>query len=347
VSGSSHRVCFDNDETRRRGGKEASVVHLSISVEGLFGLTWPAWKRLVRAVEDLGFAGLYLADHVVPPRPPDYPSLELVVALAYAAEQTTRVRFGPLVAPLSYREPVMLARQMAALDELSGGRLVLGVGAGWLEREHTMFGYDLGDVPARMDRLEEGLAVITSLLRSDGPVSYDGRFFQLREAVLPGPRRPGGPPVLVGASGPRRGLPLVARYADVWNAQQLTPAQVRERSADLDRLLREAGRQPGDVRRTFNAPVVCGRTPAELEDRLRGFRRFGEWAALPLEALLATLREWLVPLIGTPDEVIAQIQAYEAAGIAEVTLQWFAVDDAEGLEVLAAEVLPRLATRAA
>ena len=318
------------------------MVELSIAVEGLFGMTWPAWKRLVRAVEDLGFAGLYLADHIVPPEPPDYPSLDLVVALAYAAEQTARVRFGPLVAPLSYRDPVMLARQMAALDELSGGRLVLGVGAGWMAREHAMFGYDLGDVPTRMDRLEEGLQVMTSLLRSAQPVNFSGTFFRLREAMLPGPRRPGGPPVLVGASGPRRGLPLVARYADVWNAQQLTPDQVRERSAALDRLLREAGRQPSDVRRTFNAPVVCGRTPAELEDRVRGFRRYGEWSALSLEELLATLREWFVPLIGTPEEVVAQIRAYEEAGIGEMTLQWFAVDDVEGLEVLAAEVLPQL-----
>jgi alkanesulfonate monooxygenase SsuD/methylene tetrahydromethanopterin reductase-like flavin-dependent oxidoreductase (luciferase family) len=320
------------------------MVEVSISVEGVFGLTWPAWKRLVRAVEDLGFAGLYLADHFVPPDPPDYPSLDLVVALAYAAEQTARVRFGPLVAPLSYRDPVMLARQMAALDELSGGRLVLGVGAGWMEREHAMFGYDLGDVPTRMDRLEEGLQVITRLLRTEEPVDFSGKFFRLRDAVLPGPKRPDGPPILVGASGPKRGLPLVAHYADVWNAQQLTPEQVRERSALLDGLIREAGRQPGDVRRTFNAPVVCGRTPAELEDRVRGFRRYGEWAALSLEDVLATLQEWFVPLIGTPEEVVAQIRAYEGAGIAEVTLQWFAVDDVEGLEVLAAEVLPRLAS---
>ena len=318
------------------------MVELSVSVEGLFGLTWPAWTRLVRAVEDLGFAGLYLSDHFVPPAPPEHPSLELVVALAYAADHTNRVRFGPMVAPLSVRDPVMLARQAAALDDLGGGRLVLGVGAGWMEREHDMFGYALGDVPTRLDRLDEGLAVITSLFRSDGPVSYDGRFFRLREAALSGPRRPGGPAVMVGSSGPRRGLPLVARYADVWGAQQLTPEQVRERSAMLDRLLGEAGRHPGDVRRVLTAPVVCGRTPAELEARVRGFRRFGPIAELPLEQLLATLREVFVPLVGTPEEVAAQLRAYGEAGIAEVALQWFDAEDVEGLEVLAREILPRV-----
>jgi F420-dependent oxidoreductase-like protein len=318
------------------------MVDLSVSVSGVMGLDWTAWTRLVRAVEDLGFAGLYLSDHFVAPDPPDHPSLDLIVALAYAADHTERVRLGSMVAPLSFRDPVMLARQAAAIDDLSGGRLVLGVGAGWQEREHEMFGYDLGDVPTRFARFEEGLEVITRLLRSDRPVSFDGRFFRLREAVLPGPRRPGGPPLLIGGSGPTRTLPLVARFADVWNAQDSTPEEVRERSEALDGLLRDAGRQPGDMRRTSFVAMVCGRTPAELEARLGGWRRVGEFAALPLDALLGELRTDGV-IIGSPEEVVVELRAYEAAGVAELVLQWIALDDLEGLEVLAAEVLPRLA----
>lgn len=317
------------------------MVELSVSVEGMFGLTWPAWKRLVGAVEDLGFAGLYLSDHFVLPEPPDCPSLELVVALTYLADHTERVRFGPMVSPLSARDPVMLARQAAALDDLSGGRMVLGVGAGWMEREHAMFGYDLGDMPTRFARLEEGLQIISSLLRSTEPVDFEGRFFRLREAVLPGPRRPDGPPVMIGGSGPRRTLPLVARFANVWNAQVLGPDQVRERSAVLDGLLQAAGRRSSDVRRMLNVPIVCGRTPAELEARLRGVRRFPPWRDLPLERLLDELRAW-PGIVGTPDEVVAQIRAFEAAGITEMSLQWSGVDDIEGLEVLAQEVLPQL-----
>ena len=102
-----------------------------------------------------------------------------------------------------------------------------------------------------------------------------------------------------------------------------------------------------DVRRTLYAPVVCGRSPAELESRVHGFRRFGTMAALQLEPLLASFREWFVPLVGTPEEVAAQIRAYADAGIAEVSLQWFDAEDVEGLEGLAAEVLPRLAADAA
>jgi alkanesulfonate monooxygenase SsuD/methylene tetrahydromethanopterin reductase-like flavin-dependent oxidoreductase (luciferase family) len=323
------------------------MIALSVSAEGLFGLTWPAWKRLVRAVEDLGFAGLYLSDHFLLNVPPDGPSLELIVALTHLADTTERIRFGSMVAPLSVRDPVMLTRQAAALDELSGGRMVLGVGTGWEEAEHTMFGYPLGDMLTRFARLEEGLEVITRLLRSDKPVTVDGRFFQLREAVLPGPRRHKGPPVMIGGSGPKRTLPLVARFADVWNAQELSPDGVRERSLLLDELLVTAGRHPDDVRRTLNAFVVCARTPQEVAERLRGYRRYAGFATLPQEQVLEQLQTEWQAIVGPPDEIVAQIRAYEAAGITELSMQWPGVDDLEGLEIVAAQVLPRLRATAA
>jgi alkanesulfonate monooxygenase SsuD/methylene tetrahydromethanopterin reductase-like flavin-dependent oxidoreductase (luciferase family) len=318
------------------------MIELSISVEGLFGLDWPLWKRMARAVEDLGFAGLYLSDHFLLNSPPDCPSLELIVALTHAAEHTGRVRFGPMVAPLSIRDPVMLARQVAALDELSGGRMVLGLGAGWEETEHAMFGYPLGDVPTRFARFEEGLEVITRLLRSDEPTSYAGRFFRLHEAVLPGPRRVGGPPVMIGGSGPKRTLPLVARFAEIWNAQELTPDGVRDRAALLDALLARNGRQPSDVRRTYNGWVICGRSDADFVDRLRGYRRYAALADLSTDELLNELRTNWGAIVGTPEEVAQQLRAYHEAGIVEFSVQWTGVDDIEGLAVLAEEVRDRL-----
>src|SRR5690349_8249495 len=172
-----------------------ATLKCSLMIEGQDGLTWPHWKRLVAEVEALGFAGLFRSDHFTNAQPPDKESLEMVVSLTYLGDRTRRIHFGPLVAPLSFRHPTLLVRQAAALDDLSEGRMILGVGAGWQEREHTLFGYDLGDVPTRMARLEEGLEVITRLLRSDEPVVYEGRFYQLRGAtLLPRPQRPGGPP---------------------------------------------------------------------------------------------------------------------------------------------------------
>src|ERR671916_397539 len=118
-----------------------------------------------------------------------------------------------MVSPLSIRDPVLLARQAMALDDLSNGRMILGVGAGWNEAEHSMFGYTLGDMATRMRRLEEGLVVMSRLLRSDGPASFDGHVFRLRDAMLlPRTQRPGGLPILIGGIGPQQTLPLVARY---------------------------------------------------------------------------------------------------------------------------------------
>ena len=245
------------------------MVAISIMIEGQNGLTWPYWKRLVAEVEDLGFAGLFRSDHFTNAQPPDKDSLEMLVSLTYLADRTRRIHFGPLVAPVSMRNPALLARQAAALDDLSNGRMFLGLGAGWQEREHHLFGFDLGDVPTRMSRFEEGLEVVTRLLKSDEPVTYEGRFYQLRGAtLLPRPQRPGGPRILIGGNGPRRTLPLVARYADIWNTIMLSPGEFRERSALLDKLLIDAGRQPGDVKRTLMKRVDFGRDKAELDRRL-------------------------------------------------------------------------------
>src|SRR5215467_2214630 len=142
------------------------MVALSIMIEGQNGLTWPHWKRIVSEVGAWGFPGLFRSDHFPNARPPGKDSWETIVSLTYLADHTQRIHFGPLVAPISFRDPAMLARQAAALDDLSGGRMILGVGAGWQDREHRLFGYNLGDVPRRLARLEEGLEVITRLLRS-------------------------------------------------------------------------------------------------------------------------------------------------------------------------------------
>lgn len=165
------------------------MVQFSVSIESTHGLTWSLWRQLVSEVEELGFAGLYLTDHF----PHGQAALELIVGLTYLAQQTKRIHFSSLVAPLSIRDPRILARQAAALDDLSGGRMILGMGTGWVEQEHQRWGYELGDKATRVARFEEGLQLITSLLRSEEPVTLAGRFFQLEGAqLLPRPQRPGG-----------------------------------------------------------------------------------------------------------------------------------------------------------
>lgn len=296
---------------------------IAIMIEGQDGLTWPRWQRIARAVEDLGFAGLYRSDHFTNAQAPDKDSLELWLSLAWLASHTTRIEFGPLVAPVSFRHPAFTARIGAQLDDLSGGRLTLGVGAGWQEREHTAFGFDLLPLAQRMDRFQEGLEVITRLLRSEEPASFQGRYYTLHEAVLlPRPQRPGGPPLLIGGNGPQRTLPLVAAYADEWNAVYIPAARFVELSARLDNLLAEQGRPAGAVRRSLMTGLVFGRDEAALHDRLQGREP-------------AALRERGV-IVGTPGAVQEQLHTLAQAGVQRVMLQWLALDDLDGLAALAA-----------
>jgi alkanesulfonate monooxygenase SsuD/methylene tetrahydromethanopterin reductase-like flavin-dependent oxidoreductase (luciferase family) len=181
----------------------------------------------------------------------------------------------------------------------------------------------------RFARFEEGLEVVTRLLRSEGPISFDGEFYRLREAVVsPRSPQPGGPPIVIGGNGPRRTLPLVARYADEWNAVFVTAERFAELNGHLDGLLRSAGRPPEQVRRTLMTRLVFGRTAAEVERRLGRSSR---------ENLLSH-----GVLIGTPDEVVERLGRLSEAGVQRVMLQWLEVDDIDGLEAVAQSVLPQL-----
>ena len=167
------------------------MIEIAIMVEGQNGLNWPRWERIARAVEDLGFAGLYRSDHYTNADPPDIDSLECWVSLTWLATNTRRIEFGPLVTPMSFRHPTMIARMASAVDDLSGGRLTLGLGAGWQEREHTNYGFDLLDLPGRFKRYEEGLLRTRNGRRTRWhpgcrPRSEEGRIdIGLSIAILP------------------------------------------------------------------------------------------------------------------------------------------------------------------
>ncbi len=301
-------------------------LEVGIMIEGQNGLNWERWQRIVRAVEDLGFVGLWRSDHFTNVSPPDKDSLELWVSLVWLAAHTKRIEFGPLVTPVSFRHPVWTARMAKDVDDLSGGRLVLGVGAGWQEREHEMFGFDLLPLDDRFARFHEGLEVITRLLRAEGPVSFRGRFYRLKDAVLlPRPRRAGGPPILIGGNGEKRTLPLVARYADEWNGVFIPPKRFAYLSERLDALLEENGRPREAVRRSLMTGLIFGRDDAEVTQKLRG--RDAD-----------TLRKRGI-IVGTPGEVQEQLAAFAEAGVQRIMLQWLDLDDMDGLEALAQAVL--------
>lgn len=304
------------------------VLDLALMLEGQNGLNWTHWKRIAQAAEDLGFAGLYRSDHFTNPQGPHLDSLELWASLTWLASNTKRIEFGPMVSPVSFRNPVVTAWTAAAVDDLSGGRLQLGLGAGWQEREHESYGFHLLDVDARFARLVEGIEVVTRLLRSDVETSFDGSFFHLASALLlPRPARAGGPRIVIGGNGPKRTLPLAAKYADEWNGVGLKPDAFRERCRILDDLLVKEGRAPGDVRRTMMVRVMAADTDDEAVAKLGGDAD--------------ALRERGV-VVGSAARVVDDLGKLSEAGVQRVMAQWLTLDDLDGIEYLAAKVIPQL-----
>jgi len=307
---------------------EIFVIDVGLMIEGQMGINWPRWQAIAQAVERAGFAGLYRSDHFTEPSGPHLDALELWTSLTWLATNTARISFGPVVAPVSFRDPRIAAWQAAAIHGLAPGRLRFGLGAGWMEREHEEWGFDLLGLDARFQRFAEALEIVTRLLRSTGPVSFSGEFYELDGAELvPNPVSQGTLPIVIGGNGQRRTLPLAARFADEWNGVYLSADGFRERSRLLDDLLRDVGRQPGEVRRTLMTRVIFGKDEDQLTERLAG-----ESA----DALRAKGQ-----IVGTAGQIPAQLREMEAAGVQGVMLQW--VDDLDDIEEI--EALGRAATR--
>ena len=304
------------------------MLEIAIMIEGQNGLNWARWQNIARLVEDAGFVGLYRSDHFTNMNPPDKDSLELWVSLTWLASHTKRIEFGSLVSPVSFRHPVLTARMASAVDDLSNGRLTLGLGAGWQEREHHVFGFDLMDAKPRFDRLEEGLQVITGLLNSDTPLSFDGKYYQLHEAtLLPRPLRPGGPRISIGGNGAHRTPNFVARFAHEWNAMFLPPDDLKKANRRIDDALKKADRDPKSVRRSMMTGCVFGHDEASLKQKIEARGRTAD-----------ELRQRGI-VLGSAGEVKAQLQKLEEAGLQRIMLQWLDLDDLKGLEALAKAVL--------
>jgi len=297
---------------------------IGIMVEGQNGLDWPRWKNIVAAVEDLGFYGLYRSDHFTNNSAPDKDSLELWVSLTWLACNTRRIQFGPLVTPLSFRSPVFTARMASAIDDLSGGRLTLGLGAGWQEREHLIYGFDLLDIGSRFDRFEEGLRLIQLLFDNDESFTFEGTFFQANGAILlPRPGRIGGPPILIGGNGIKRTFPLAAQFAREWNSIFLGPEKFLDLNNKMDKYLRSRGRLPKSLTRSMMTGLRFARTHEELEIKLAE----GNQSAIDL------IKKGIIVAAG--DEIKLQLLELEKAGLQRIMLQWLDLDDLNGLAELA------------
>lgn len=300
---------------------------ISIMIEGQNGLNWSYWKKIVKTVEDSGFYGLYRSDHFTNANPPDKDSLELWTSLTYLATTTRRIKFGSLVSPISFRNPVMTARMAAAVDDLSSGRLKLGLGAGWQEREHRMYGFDLLGVKERFKRFEEGLFIIINLLQSNDLLTIDGEYFQIEDALLlPRPQRQNGPEILIGGNGEKYTFPLVVKFANEWNAIFLTPENFRIKNHQLDQMLLSKGKKPETINRSLMTNLTYGINEEILRKKLKG-RDQQEMIQKGI-------------IVGSSLQVAEKLTEYKDAGVNEIMLQWLDLDDLDGLIHFAEQILP-------
>lgn len=321
------------------------MAHVGLMIEGQEGLTWDRWRRLADAVDRSGFESLWRSDHLyslfgVATRT----GLDTWPSLTYLASATRRVRFGPLVCPITFRHLAMTAREAAAVDVLSGGRLELGLGAGWHDGEHQAFGIPYPRVGERIRRLDEGIQVIQALW-GDGPARFEGRYYRLDGGTAwPKPVQRPRIPLVIGGKGPKV-LEVAARYADEWNcggAQK--PAGVRERTATLEAACRKVGRDPKTIRRSWMGGILIGENGAALERRARVVQEYAiTRAATPPAQLPRELREagWLV---GAPEEIVEQMRSLTAEGISRFNLQFFTLDDLDAVRLIGERVIPAAAS---
>jgi alkanesulfonate monooxygenase SsuD/methylene tetrahydromethanopterin reductase-like flavin-dependent oxidoreductase (luciferase family) len=305
-------------------------------LEGQEGLTWAHFFRFADAAEALGFESLFRSDHLTALDGfTRRNSLALWPSLAALAARTRRLRFGPLVCSITFHHPALLAKNAAAVDQLSGGRFELGLGAGWYAGEHRRFGVPYPSYAARLAMLAEGAQVIQALW-AGGPVNFAGQHFSLAEAeTYPLPAQQPAP-LIMGGKG-HNTLPIVARYATEWNCSYVGLPVFVEKSRELDGACRALGRDPASLRRSLMLPYVIGRDAAAVQARINAQR-----ATFP--SLPADLAGWLAAgfIGGTPAQVLDQLQQWTAAGCPRFLLQHSDLEDLDSLELLAREVLPHV-----
>jgi F420-dependent oxidoreductase-like protein len=312
-------------------------MELRVFTEPQQGATYDDLLAVAQEAERLGFGAFFRSDHYLAMGGDGLPGpTDAWVTLAGIARETSTIRLGTMMTSATFRLPGPLAIAVAGVDQMSGGRVELGIGAGWFTQEHTAYGIPFPDTGERFDRFEEQLAVVTGLWSTPEGETFDfpGRHYRLEQSpALPKPVQRdghrGGPPVIVGGVGKRRTPALAAAYADEFNLPFVDLATTEAQFARVRRACEEAQRDPASLAWS-NALVLCvGADEAELDRRAAAIGRDK-----------AELRE--NGLAGTPQEVLDKAGAYAAAGAQRLYLQVLDLADLDHLRLVAAEVMPHV-----
>ncbi len=307
-------------------------------IEGQEGVTWPQWLELAQACERHGIPALFRSDHYLnlDGRDPSRPALDAWATLSGLAARTERLRLGTLVSPASFRHPSVLAKQVTTADHISGGRVELGLGAGWHEREHAAYGFPFLSTRERIDVLEEQLQIVLGSWGA-APLDFDGGHYRLEglEAHPKPIQRPHPPIIMGGLAGPRSAA-LAARYADEYNTVFPSPAEVRERGERIAAACERAGRDPLPI--SVMTGLLSGESDAEL--RARAVELGAKIGRDPDELLDDPPPGWIV---GTVEPAAEQLRALSEAGVSRVMCQQLLHEDLEAVALLGERLAPLVA----
>jgi F420-dependent oxidoreductase-like protein len=286
-------------------------------IEGQEDVTWEDWRALARACEEHGVESLFRSDHYLSvDGKGERGSLDAWATINALAAITTTVRLGTMVSPATFRHPSELAKVVATADHVSGGRVELGMGTGWLDAEHEAYGFPFPPLGERMEILDEQFQVLAGAW-ADGPFSFDGSHYRLAELnALPKPLQRPRPPLVMGGSGGPRSLAMAARHADEYNTVYKTAAECAEMRRNLDEACRREGRDP--IPLSVMTGWLAGEDRAELLDRAR---RLAEWRGEdqdPETFLEGLPGSWLA---GTLEELGPRLEELAAAGVERVMCQ--------------------------
>lgn len=305
-------------------------------VAGPWGMDAGEVVDAVRSAEELGFASCYLGDHFYVGQ--QLESFDPYILFTLIARETGRIRFGPLVTPVMFRAPWNLGRLAAQIDLLSGGRFVLGLGAGWSEAEHRTYGVPYPPLKERFDRLDEAIQVMQAMW-GPGPASFNGTYYRLQEAdTLPKPA-PGRPPILIGGGGERRTLALAAKYAHEWSGPGLAPAEFKRKLDVLAEHCGREGRDPSTIRHSMLSMGPIGATQADID---AATQQQMDRTPPPEPMTLAEYRAALKArggIVGGVGEIIDSLGQLAEAGVDEALFVYSPALPA----FLASEILPRTA----
>ena len=314
-------------------------MEVCLMIEGQEDVTWEDWLALARACEEHGVGTMFRSDHYlsVDDRR-ERGSLDAWGTITALAAVTEKLRLGTMVSPATFRHPAVLAKAAVTADHVSGGRVELGIGAGWWEREHELYGFDLPPVGPRMDALEEQMQVIRGHW-GPGPFSFEGEHFRAQELnALPKPVQKPLRLILGGRAGPRS-LRLAARYADEYNTVMATAEEIAAIRARLDAACEAEDRDPATLPLSMMTGWLVGADEADLRARAS---RLAEWKGeeSDADAFIAGLRG--ATILGTVDQAIEQLQDLEAAGLTRIMGQHLLHRDLDAIELMGRRIAPSL-----